>query len=60
MIPSLSESRWKRKILIVEDEGDLRALLREHFEGIGYYVETAGRRPTATRGSRERSGCLPT
>ncbi len=37
----VSDIRRKRKILIVEDESDLRSLLREYFESRGYAVEVA-------------------
>ena len=41
MAPRLSESRRQRRILIIDDEDDLRTLLCEHFEAAGYRVQTA-------------------
>jgi two-component system cell cycle response regulator DivK len=38
----ITHSRLKRRLLIVDDEDDLRLLLAEHFESVGYEVETAG------------------
>jgi CheY-like chemotaxis protein len=37
----ITHSRLKRRLLIVEDDDDLRSLLAEHFECVGYQVETA-------------------
>jgi CheY-like chemotaxis protein len=38
----VTHSELKRRLLIVDDEEDLRLLLAEHFESVGYEVETAG------------------
>jgi CheY-like chemotaxis protein len=36
-----SGTREKRKLLIVEDDDELRSLLGDHFHRLGYQVETA-------------------
>lgn len=38
----VSELRYHRKVLVIEDENDTRLLLADHFDRLGYQVETAG------------------
>jgi len=40
-VSQIVDSGHVRKLLVIEDDGDTRALLVEHFDRVGYQVETA-------------------